>query len=448
MSGLPHGWKVAKFADNFDFKGGSQPPKSKFSSEPRAGYVRLLQIRDFEDDSKAVYIKDHKKWPKCSDDDVMIGRYGASVGKILGGKSGAYNVALVRLIFDSKEIDPTWARYFCKSGHFQEPLKQISRSAQNGFNKEDLAEIEFPLPPPTEQYNIATRLDSLFHHSKSAREELVRIPNLVKRYKQAILTAAFRGDLTADWRKTFAPRKGLKLTEDVAALRTAYLERVEIKEKPAAAPSWTPSMKLPAGWNWISVDQLATVVQYGTSAKTSDLPGVPVLRMGNISDGKVDYSRLKYLPKTHDEFPELLLSDGDILFNRTNSAELVGKTAVYKDTESPMSFASYLIRVRVVGYVPDLLSSYINSEHGRAWVASVVSQQVGQANVNGTKLRELAVPLMPMDEQKEIMSQIRKSFAHIDQAAEEASRAATFLDRLDQAILAKAFQGELAPPGQ
>jgi type I restriction enzyme S subunit len=205
MSSSSPDWPVARFSEVFDFKGGSQPPKSEFSSEPREGYVRLLQIRDFEDDSKAVYIKDNDRWPKCSENDIMIGRYGASVGKILAGKAGAYNVALVRLIFDPRRVHAGWARHFCTSDYFQDPLKNISRSAQNGFNKEDLADIEFPFPPIDHQRRIAAVLDSLFQRSRKAREELARIPRLVERYKKAILATAFCGDLTNTWRAKHAP---------------------------------------------------------------------------------------------------------------------------------------------------------------------------------------------------------------------------------------------------
>ena len=189
-------------------------------------------------------------------------------------------------------------------------------------------------------------------------------------------------------------------------------------------------------------------MQYGTSAKTSEGidDGVPVLRMGNIVDGRLDYKKLKHLPTSHDEFPGLLLTDGDILFNRTNSAELVGKTAVFSDISGPTSFASYLIRIRVVGYLPELLSAYINSEYGRAWVRSVVNQQVGQANVNGTKLRSLGVPLIPMEEQEELWARINALFASIDNLAVEAAQATALLDRLEQATLAKAFRGDLVPP--
>lgn len=308
-----------------------------------------------------------------------------------------------------------------------------------------IKDAEIPLPPVEEQSRIISKLDGLFEHSKSARDSLASIPRLVERYKQAILAAAFRGELTADWRSKARTKPKGRLAAELAATRSAYLRQAGIKEKPILSPSWTPDLDLPGTWEFVSVDQLATLVQYGSSAKTSEslTKGVAVLRMGNIFEGQLDYTNLKYLPASHDEFPELLLRDGDILFNRTNSAELVGKTAVYSDMGRPISFASYLIRLRVFGYLPELLSAYINSPFSRAWVRSVVNQQVGQANVNGTKLRELGVPLMPMDEQKELWSRINRAFTIIERLSKEATRATELLDRLDQATLGKAFRGDL-----
>ena len=144
-----------------------------------------------------------------------------------------------------------------------------------------------------------------------------------------------------------------------------------------------------------------TKIQYGSSRKTSDdANGVPVLRMGNIVEGKIVPGSLKYLPKEHDEFPELLLNKGDLLFNRTNSRELVGKTAVYTGSPNQCSFASYLIRVRFNSGIDSLIvAHYLNSMYGKNWILSVVSQQAGQANVNGTKLKLLSVPIPPEEEQ-------------------------------------------------
>jgi type I restriction enzyme S subunit len=104
-----------------------------------------------------------------------------------------------------------------------------------------------------------------------------------------------------------------------------------------------------------------------------------------------------------------------------------------------------LIRVRCSGLLPELLSAYINSAYGREWVASVVNQQVGQANVNGTKLRQLGIPVMHREEQGEIVRRVDAAFAWIDRLASEATNARKLIDHLDRAVLAKAFHGELVP---
>ncbi len=302
------------------------------------------------------------------------------------------------------------------------------------------------VPPLREQRRIVTKLDTLTARTARARADLDRIPALAARYKQAVLTKAFSGDLTALWRVSNRQVATTEAEQDQARkLAWSSLSKRRGKYEPAEIAGWEPDLHLPETWRWASVDELTSMVQYGSSAKTSDEFAVPVLRMGNIVDGLLDLTKLKYLPADHDEFPELLLDDGDLLFNRTNSAELVGKTAVFRGAAGSMSFASYLIRLKSVGYHPELLAAYINSSFGRSWVATATSQQVGQANVNGTKLRGLGVPLMPPAEQLVIWERIRSAFAEIDRLTAEAAAARRLLDLLDQAVLAKAFRGELVP---
>lgn len=191
MTDLPKGWTDSNFGELFDYKGGSQPPKSTFQLRPAKGLIRLLQIRDFGSDDKAVYIENEPKWPKCSEGDIMVGRYGASVGKILGGKAGAYNVALVRWIFDDQNLDRGWVRKLLQSDIFQLPLQKISRSAQDGFNKGDLAKIAVRLPPLLEQRRIVRKLDTLSARTTTARTHLTAIAKLVERYKQSALGVIF-----------------------------------------------------------------------------------------------------------------------------------------------------------------------------------------------------------------------------------------------------------------
>lgn len=212
------------------------------------------------------------------------------------------------------------------------------------------------------------------------------------------------------------------------------------------APPYTDGVpRLPEGWTWASVEQVSSVAQYGSSAKCAEAGEVPVLRMGNLSrDGAIDAARLKFLPSRHPEFPELLLSEGDLLFNRTNSAELVGKSAVYRGTPSPCSFASYLIRIRtIMGCDSRYVAACLNSSYGREWIKAVVNQQVGQANVNGTKLQAFVFPLPPAPEQSRIVEETERVLSTsqvAEQAIESNQKRAT---RLRQSILKRAFEGKL-----
>ena len=165
------GWEVKTLGEVCDFKGGSQPPKSEFINEPQPGYVRMLQIRDFKSDDKAVYIPITDKTNQCAETDIMIGRYGASVGQIHRGKSGAYNVALIRTIPDKKHIDQDYLYHYLTSDLFQKPLMSVSkRGAQDGFSKPDIAPFQIPLPPLEEQKRTVSILDEAFEGLDRARE--------------------------------------------------------------------------------------------------------------------------------------------------------------------------------------------------------------------------------------------------------------------------------------
>jgi type I restriction enzyme S subunit len=133
-----------------------------------------------------------------------------------------------------------------------------------------------------------------------------------------------------------------------------------------------------------------------------------------------------------------------MLFNRTNSAELVGKSAVYMGIPRPCSFASYLIRVRFPqGIRGAYIAAYLNSLAGKQWVASVKNQQVGQANVNGSKLAACAIPVPPEAEQERIATELEKAASNIENLASGTARDVVRTGRLRQAILRWAFEGKL-----
>jgi type I restriction enzyme S subunit len=159
-----------KLGDICDFQGGSQPPKSNFIQEPKEGYIRLLQIRDFKSDDKAVYIPNVKKNRICESDDIMIGRYGASVGQIHRGKAGAYNVALIKAIPNTDIINKDYLYLYLQSELFQKELASVSaRSAQAGFSKADISPFDIVIPPIPEQKRIVSILDTVFADLEQAR---------------------------------------------------------------------------------------------------------------------------------------------------------------------------------------------------------------------------------------------------------------------------------------
>jgi len=166
--------------------------------------------------------------------------------------------------------------------------------------------------------------------------------------------------------------------------------------------------------------------------------------MGNIQDGELDFGNLKYLPKNIKNIERYYLKPGDILFNRTNSAELVGKTAVFKNSYPKSTFASYLIRVRTNNnYTPDLLAVFTNSLFGKKYISSVVSQQVGQANVNGEKLKKMPIPLPSKAEQKIIIDKINENFYQIEKIHKYLENNINRIELSKRSILQKAFTGQL-----
>ncbi len=182
--------------DVCDFKGGAQPPKSTFISTQQSGYVRFIQIRDFESDAHVVYIPESKKNRTCLESDVLIGRYGASVGRICRGLAGAYNVALMKVVPDIDKVTTDFLEIFLNSDFFQRPLLELSvRSAQSGFNKEDLATIRFPNISLDEQAVLVERYWAI----KALVSDLMRLSrqksSAFTDLHSSMLSAAFAGEV-------------------------------------------------------------------------------------------------------------------------------------------------------------------------------------------------------------------------------------------------------------
>lgn len=324
---------------------------------------------------------------------------------------------------------------------------------------EQLRRFTFGLPPRQEQDRIVEALGARMAELEGAVQDLHSAERALERFEASVLAAAITGRLTPSVESS---RSGTELLNQILSERRSTWEQEQLavlrakgkapsdnrwksRYQAPAEPGSSAGVELPEDWSSATVDQLATLIQYGSSAKADRAAeGVPVLRMGNILDGRLQLDDLKYLPKDHGEFPDLLLKSGDVLFNRTNSPELVGKAAVFNGELDPCSFASYLIRVRLSPrYRPELLVYYLNSALGRAWVRSVVSQQVGQANVNGTKLKQLTLPVPPVEQQERICGIAEAQLGLVDEMRRAITDWRARSDQLRRATLEAAFRGQL-----
>lgn len=376
----------------------------------------------------------------------------------------------MRLLYPTA-LSARWLQRALASPQVRSQISKMANGTSDSMrnvSQQNVLAIELSIPPRSEQERIADALDELLSDLHAGIEALKSAQTKLQLYRASVLKAAVQGDLTAEWREEHSDVEPASvLLQRILKERRKRWEEEQLrkfnvngKTPPAnwrakytepVAPDTSNLPSLPDAWCWATIDQCSHILQYGTSSKTTDeASGIPVLRMGNItSTGELKLDDFKFLPRTHDEFPSLLLEPGDLVFNRTNSAELVGKTALYAGSPSPCSFASYLIRIRLSPDVaPSIVLIALNGTMGRIWVKRVMNQTVGQANVNGTKLASFAFPLPPKAEQEVLVEAVDDQVSIID-----------YLDRglatrkeealiLRQSTLRHAFTGQLVPQDQ
>lgn len=225
------------------------------------------------------------------------------------------------------------------------------------------------------------------------------------------------------------------------------LQKAAIQENGQVVGSMTVSlMKSYSNVSKVALKELILDIRYGTSRKAdSDPTGVPVIRMGNIQNGSIIFEDLKYLKEpSKSESNSFTLQKGDILVNRTNSADLVGKSAVFEGNGT-FFYASYIIRLRpdFSKINPHFLNYYINSPIGREFMLANKSQLIGQANINSKKLLALEIPVPDLDKQEDCVRQLRTLSLLQTNISTFQKSCLNELDALLPSIVSKIFQGEI-----
>jgi type I restriction enzyme S subunit len=336
----------------------------------------------------------------CRAGDFLVAEIDAKVGGF-GIVPEGINGAIVSshyflFVIDESKLDPRFLDYFIRTPAFRDQVEAQGSTNYAAIRPAGVLGYEIPLPPLAEQRWIVARIEELAAKIEEARGLC----------EQAIEEA-----------------------DVLLASRVAQLF--------AAGPQ--------LGWTTGVLGDYIADDCYGTAEKTThDESGIPILRMGNIRNGRLDFTDLKYLHLSAKERGKLLLEVGDILVNRTNSAELVGKCAVF-EADGEFSFASYLIRLRLAPEraEPRLVASYINSPVGRAYMLSEKKQMTGQANVNSTTLKARPIELPSLSEQRRIVAELDDLQAKVDKLKRLQAGTAAELDALLPSIFDRAFKGEL-----
>ena len=264
------------------------------------------------------------------------------------------------------------------------------------------------------------------------------------RLKKSLLQAAIQGQLTEQ-----LPTDGdaRDLLRKIRAEKTKLIATKKIKAEKPLLPVTDDEIPfdIPESWCWVRLGEVCSLMQYGTSKKSQLQGKIPVLRMGNLQNGKIDYSSLVYSSDEGD-IEAYSLDFNDILFNRTNSAELVGKTSIYKG-ECKAIFAGYLVRLKTVLINNDFLNMVMQSPYYKEFCYSVMGRGVSQANINAEKLKIFLLPLPPLAEQKRIVEKLNELLPEVDELAKDERELVeleeTFPRRMKNSLLQAAIQGKL-----
>lgn len=422
---------------------------------------------------KAFYISEAKAHSleryRVGCGDLLFSR-SASVGRAglvtANHARSVINYHLMRLRLTPVAIRPLFFIYFAKGSQVVlDYLRAVNHGAtRDGINTNDLLGMPVSLPPLNEQRRIVAKIEELFSDLDAGVAALKRVQANLKRYRAAVLKAAVEGRLTAAWREKNRPSEtGPKLLARILAERRRKWEQDQLaafakagktppakwkdKYKQPAPPDSANLPSLPKGWCWATCEQLGQVQlgrQRSPKNRSKDYP-TRYIRAANITEGGLDVSDLLDMEFTPRERDTYRLHVGDIVLSEASgSPDQVGKPAVWTGEVPECCFQNTVIRLRAFsvesGY---LLAVFLHCYWNK--VFAKVAGGVGINHLSAAKFARLAIPVPPLCEQQQIAAEVDRRRSIMKAAENEVTMAGMRSTRLRQAILKRAFEGDLVP---
>jgi type I restriction enzyme S subunit len=478
MSELPKGWALATLPDLVGRDGvfvDGDWVESK-DQDPN-GDVRLIQLADvgdghYVDKSNRFMTSAAAAALGCTDlkvGDVLIARMPDPLGRACqfpGDKKRAVTVVDVAIFrSDAGTVNHRWLMHAVNAHQTRAAIASLaSGTTRTRISRGNLGTIDFPLPPLNEQRRIVEKLDAVFEKSRAAKARLERLPALLDRLKRSILAAAFRGDLTKEWRVAHPDVEpaSVLLERIRAERRRRWEEGLRAKGKdPRKATYEEPAPvdvsglpELPEGWGWTTMRELAATERhalaigpFGSSLKVDDYRerGVPLIFVRNVR--AKNYTELKPAFIDDDKARELAahqVVSGDVLV--TKMGDPPGDADVYPPGLAPAVITADVIKLTVdreMAY-PSYVATALYAESVRAQVLEA-AQGVAQQKMSLERFEKILVPLPPRAEQEALLTAIGDVEAALKALSDRQRTSASRASLLEQAALAKAFRGELVP---
>lgn len=434
-------YKKIKIGDFLTEREGRYKP----DDEKISNYKRLEKI-DF---SGVIHISD-----KASKTDMIIVHPGdlvisginvakGAVAVYQGNEPVCATIHYSSYTFDDKQVDLEYFKYFVKSDAFISALqKQVKGGIKTEIKPKHLLPLEITIPDLETQKEIVKKVSINLKNVETLTKEIESQKAYAKQLRQNILQNAIEGKLTAEWRKTHPVIKGNPDFDAEALFEEIQKEKKSDKKQKELAPIGDDEkpFEIPEGWKWVRLGEICDGFMYGTSEKSSSSGKCPVLRMGNIQNGIIDWEKLVYT-NNDEEIQKYSLSKYDLLFNRTNSREMVGKTSIF-DSDRQAIYAGYLVRFKTILSEPYFINYVLNSPMHREWCNQVKVDALGQSNINAEKLRNFIFPLPSISEQKEIVSCVMNLLKKEELLEQQISQREKYSNQLMQSILKDAFEGK------
>lgn len=448
MNMLPETWTSTSILNLSKLFRGVTYSRNDAYNEPSTGLIAVLRANNITETGlkfdNLVYVPRslvaEEQIIKAGD--IVIATSSGSISVVGKAKQSRDNIdasfgAFCALIRPLPGVDPRYFGHFFNTDYYRSSISSLAIGINiNNLKTSDFEQIQIPLAPLNEQKRIADKLDALLAQVDVCRAHLDRVPDILKQFRQAVLSDATSGRLTEEWRK----KRGLQQTEDI---------QVDINSFDFPDSDCFGSFQFPASWEISRLGKITNItggITKDTKKQNQNDAEVPYLRVANVQRGFLDLREMKTIRVPLERIQELRLLPGDILFNEGGDLDKLGRGWIWSGEIDPCVFQNHVFRARLRDprYAPKFFSFYGNSR-GYDYFLTYGKQTTNLASINKSLLEALPIVVPTPDEQHEIVRRIEKLFALADRLEVRYQNAIDLVDNLTSTLLSKAFRGELVP---